>query len=107
MESSRKNVRKRGSVDDSILLALLKGFGAVGIAIGGWIGRGMHSDIRKLKDDAGRCELRIQEFRTHVSENYAKDASVQASLSRIHDRLDEMGNELGRDIKTILTTMKR
>lgn len=94
-------------MDEAVLIAMIKWVGGITIAAGGWIGRGMHADIKKLKDDAGKCELRIQEFRTHVSENYAKDASVQASLSRIHDRLDEMGNELGRDIKTILTTMKR
>lgn len=52
------------------------------------------------------CTLELSNFKTHVSENYAKETNMQQSLARIHDRIDTGFEELRTDIKTILTKIK-
>ena len=59
------------------------------------------------------CSLELANFKTEVAKEYAKEATIQQSLSRIHERMDE-GNrdtqahfkELRDDIKQILQKVK-
>lgn len=48
------------------------------------------------------CTLELSQFKTEVATNYAKDITVQQSLARIHDRIDDVAS----DIKTILGKVK-
>lgn len=41
----------------------------------------------------------LSAFKLEATEKFAKEVNVHASLSRLHDRMDEVSN----DIKTILT----
>ncbi len=81
-------------MDDTLIIALLKWIGAGVLATIGWIGKGMWTDVKELKKDSSDCALRLEMFKTHVSEHYAKDASVQQSLARIHDRMDSGFKEI-------------
>lgn len=97
--------------DETEAIGILWKAGVAVMGIGGMIisffTKRVVTDVDNLKRSESECKLDIANFRAEVARDYAKDASVQSSLSRIHDRLDDLGNELGRDIKTILTTMKR
>lgn len=48
------------------------------------------------------CSLDLERFKTDVANNYAKEVTMQNSLARIHDRIDEVST----DIKTILGKVK-
>lgn len=62
-----------------------------------------HSDRLNEHDEKHQtCSLELANFKTEVANNYAKDASVQSSLGRIHDRIDEVS----KDIKTLLSKGK-
>lgn len=59
------------------------------------------------------CSLELANFKTEVANNYAKDASVQQSLARIHERIDTVNNsmdkgfgELRDDIKKLIGMVK-
>src|SRR4051794_40996513 len=55
------------------------------------------------------CTLELANFKTEVAKDYAKDATVQQSLGRIHERIDDLGKvmqdgfkDMGDDIKTLI-----
>jgi hypothetical protein len=52
------------------------------------------------------CELNLANFRTDVAREYAKDSSVQQSLARLHEHMEEGFTEIRTDIKTILSRVK-
>ena len=54
-----------------------------------WLGKGVIDDVTILKKTDGACRLDLANFRTEVANTYSKDVSVQASLGRLHDRLDD------------------
>lgn len=58
----------------------------------------------KKKTDSN--ELELERYKTHVSDNYAKDASVQTSLARIHDRMDSGFGKIEEDIKILIAKTK-
>lgn len=54
-----------------------------------------HEERLDNHDEASRlCELRLADFKTEVARDYSRDANVQASLSRIHDRVDKLPQEI-------------
>jgi CII-binding regulator of phage lambda lysogenization HflD len=59
---------------------------------------GVKSEVRVLHDAQDQSALALAKYMLDVERTFAKDASVQSSLGRIHDRLDEMSN----DIKTLI-----
>ena len=63
----------------------------VGASISAWFFKNIWESINENRKDLSKLEL-------HISENYEKKETVQASLSRIHDRLDDMSS----DIKTLI-----
>jgi hypothetical protein len=85
-------------------------FGAV-LALGGLIMKSLYGEIISLKDRTSEQGESLAEFKLHVSDNYAKEISTQQSLSRIHERIDKMGDNLdakltnvSQDIKELLKT---
>ena len=54
--------------------------------------------LKAVMGDVKETREGLAAHKLHVSETYAKDATTQASLARIHDRIDEVGG----DIKDIL-----
>lgn len=89
-------------MDDGLLWRALEAVGALLLAIGGWIMSILHSDVKSLKESQGACEIELQKFKTDVANTYAKEATMQQSLGRIHDRIDDVAN----DIKQILQRVK-
>jgi len=76
-----------------------------------WLGKGMYNDVKDLKDHQSDCELSLANFRTEVSKDYAKDITIQASLARVHDKMETRADkasfkELSDEMKEIRTDIK-
>lgn len=66
-----------------------------------------HKDALKDHDKRhSRSELDLSEFKTHVASNYAKEETMQLSLGRIHDKMEQGFSEIRSDIKTLLTRVE-
>jgi hypothetical protein len=50
--------------------------------------------LKRLEQNDADCQLGLANFKTEVANNYAKDATMQSSLARIHDRLDKLPGEI-------------
>lgn len=94
-------------MDDSLVLIMLKNAWIIILGVFGWVGRGMHADIKDLRRSDADCKLELANFKAEVAKDYAKQETTQASLARIHDKMEEGFGELHKDIKNILTIMKR
>lgn len=62
-------------------------------------------DVDNLKKSDADCKLDLAEFKTRVATDYADKRSTQASLARIHDKMEDGFGTLHQDIKSILTAM--
>ena len=86
------------STDDTWLDWAFKSLVGLLFIIGGYLGQGVKSDVRELQQDQAKSSLALAAYMLEVERTFAKDTSVQASLGRIHDRLDEVSD----DIKTLI-----
>lgn len=68
-----------------------KGLVTIVLGIGAWLWINLVGKVDKMDDDH-------TEFKLNVVENYAKDATLQSTLERIHGRIDVMSE----DIKTLI-----
>jgi hypothetical protein len=97
-------------MDDNILFRLFDHAWVLLMAVIGFVVRNIHADVEDLKDSNGECELNLEKFKTHVSENYSKEVNTQISLARIHERIDKVGDMLedktNEIIKAILQERK-
>ena len=66
-----------------------------------FIVKGIKNDIKDAKDQAVQCELEVARHRLHVSENYCDKVTMQSTLERLHNRMDDVAD----DIKKILSTV--
>lgn len=66
-----------------------------------FIVKGIKSDIKEANEKAAQCELEVARHRLHVSENYCDKTSMQHTLERIHNRMDDMAD----DVKKILSSV--
>lgn len=96
-------------MDDNVLFKLLDHAWVVIMGLVAFVIKGIHSDVESLKGGRDHCEVELQKFKTHVSENYSREVSTQASLARVHERIDKLGdivedktNEISKDIKILL-----
>ena len=71
------------------------------------------STLRDHTQKHADCALDLANFKTEVAKEYAKDATIQQSLSRLHERIDEQSRnsdghfkEIREDIKAILQRVK-
>ncbi len=78
--------------------------GALGILMGivAFFTKQVVGDVARLKDSQHSDKLDLANYKTEVANNYATQKSVHDSLSRIHDRIDDVAT----DIKTILGKVK-
>lgn len=67
---------------------------------------GLKDSVERLSDNDKECKLDLANFRTEVATTYAKEASVQLSLARIHDRLEAGFEEIRADIKMLIGKVK-
>lgn len=79
---------KGKQMDDSIMVVALKWLGGGALAAFGWVGKGMYADIKELKKNDADCKLDLKDFKLHVSENYAKDSTIQTSLARVYEVME-------------------
>lgn len=81
-------------MDDSLLIIALKNAWILIMGVFGWIGRGMHADIKALQKSDADCKLDLAEFKAKVATDYTDKQTMQSSLARIHDRLDNLPGEI-------------
>lgn len=94
-------------MDDPVVVMFLKNAWILICGVFGWMGRGMYADIKNLQKSDADCKLDLANFKAEVANDYAKQETTQSSLARIHDKMESGFDTLHKDIKTILTTMKR
>jgi len=82
------------NVDDGLFDWFFKIMVTGMIGVGAWLWKNLVHDVRDLEKDQ-------MQFRLESEKTYAKDTSVQNSLSRIHDRLDDVST----DIKTLIRSV--
>lgn len=89
----------RGEVMDAGMSDFFEwGFKAMTTAMAAFGIRGIISAHKKAEDNKDA----LNTFKLEASNTFAKETSVQASLGRIHDRIDGMAD----DIKAILGKLK-
>ncbi len=92
---------------------IAKSFIAGCVAVIAFFTKRVVSDVTELKKDSADCKLNLANYKTEVSNTYSKETSTQASLSRIHDRMDKIGedfqsglHEIRADIKALIAKVK-
>lgn len=88
--------------DPSVIDWLFKAFATACMGIIAFFTKRVVNDVAELQRNSAKCEVDLANYKTHVSDNYAKETTMQQSLSRIHDRIDDMAT----DIKTIISKVK-
>lgn len=81
---------------------LIKGVMGGLMAIIAFFTKQVVNDVNRLKEMQQSDKLDLANYKTEVANNYATQNSVQQSLSRIHDRIDDMSG----DIKKLLAREK-
>lgn len=80
--------------DASSLQFLFTTFVTVCMAIIGFFTKRVIDDVKELKQDSKQCALNLANFKADVAKDYAREVNVQASLNRIHERLDRLPKEI-------------
>jgi hypothetical protein len=84
---------------------LTKGLMATLMAIIAFFTKQVVADVSKLKEQHKDCQIDLANFKTQVANEYAKETTVQQSLTRIHDRIDYL-TTVAVDIKNFLGKVK-
>ncbi|MGE0190250.1 MAG: hypothetical protein AB7Q04_13315 [Steroidobacteraceae bacterium] len=92
--------------DESTVLGLI---GTAVMGVVGWFVKGHHERIKGIEDTNVKQRDDLSRFELDAEKRFETKDSVQASLSRIHDRLDDhiemtQGNfnSIQTDLKTII-----
>lgn len=89
-------------VDDaSTLKYLWETLLTIALAIIGWFSKRTVETLDKVEEATNNNTLDLAKYKTEVAMLYAKEASVQESLGRVHDRIDDIYH-LSDEIKNIL-----
>lgn len=51
-------------------------------------------EVAELKRDSAECKVSLANFKAEVAKEYAKEVTLQASLARIHERIDRLPKEI-------------
>lgn len=86
---------------EPLLARLIATLIAMGIAIIGYFTKRTIDDLDEVSKKTHKLEVDLAEFKLHIANNYAKDATVQQSLGRLHDRMDAIGEDIKLLIKEI------
>jgi hypothetical protein len=90
--------------DDTWLDWAFKSLVGLLFIIGGYLGQGVKSDVRELQKNQAQADLALAAYKLEVERTFAKDTSVQTSLARIHDRMDEIGDDIKKLIGAVGAT---
>ena len=80
--------------EEDMVQYMLTAFVTLCVAIIGFFTRRIVLDVERLKAGSQQCEVNRANFRAEVAKDYARDVNVQSSLSRIHQRLDRLPQEI-------------
>lgn len=93
------------SVEDVVLKSGIEIVGAVFMGLTGWVFKGHNDRINKVETEQEAVQKDIAEhkvdaerYKLEAEQRFAKDVMVQATLSRLHERIDE----ISVDTKAIL-----
>lgn len=82
--------------------------GAVGViaATGGYLYKKGDQEIKDARRHSESVKDDLANFKLAVSNDYSKEVNTQASLARLHDRLDGLGDKMD-EIKTLILREKK
>lgn len=82
--------------------------GAVCMSITGWLVKGHSDRLRQIEADTQSTKTELSDhkidderYKLEAEQRFAKDIAVQATLSRLHERIDE----ISADTKAILRNL--
>lgn len=85
-------------IEETMIRSAFEVIGAIAVAVLGYFIKGHDDKLKKIEDDGEKNVTELYNFRLEAEKRFAKEETLQASLSRIHDRIDDMG----KDIKTLI-----
>lgn len=62
-------------------------------------------NMAAINKRSGEIDRDLQDHKLYVANNYAKEVTTQASLSRIHDRMDSMNEKMDDGFRNISDKM--
>lgn len=81
----------------SAIEASMTGIIAIGGGIGSvflWFARSFNNRISKIERESDEHKEKLAEFQMDAERRYAKEDATQASLNRIHQRLDQLPSDV-------------
>jgi hypothetical protein len=105
-------------IPSDIVAWVIGGFSTLSLAVSAFL---MKRVVARLDDDLdaheerlnahdkqhNHCTLELANFKTEVAKDYAKDASVQQSLARIHERIDLVDSNVGKGFSELREDIKK
>jgi len=82
------------NVDDNIMEWAFKCIVGGILAVGAWLWKGLVNDVRSLEKDQSA-------FKLEVEKTFAKEVNVQATMARVHDRLDDISDDIKSLIRAV------
>lgn len=74
---------------DDLLIPILKWLAAALAGLGIW-------QLRKHDDKLNQMHLEFSDYKLEAEKRFAKDETMQSSLSRIHDRIDLLPEQIAK-----------
>jgi len=89
-----------------ILNGLAAALASIGLYLWTQLGKkfdGIDNQIQRINTEQERCELNLLQHKLEAEKTYAKQATVEYTLARLHERLDAISD----DIKELITSVAR
>ena len=80
--------------DDTLLQIIFSAFVTACMSVIGFFTKRVCDDVKELKKDGKECAVALANFKADVARDYAREVNVQASLNRIHERIDRLPKEI-------------
>lgn len=87
--------------DGGVFSPIIDGAITIGLGIGGWFVRSHNKRLEKIEDHANNVADDLASYKLDSEKRFAKEETTQFSLGRIHDRMDDIAD----DIKEILSKL--
>lgn len=88
--------------DDVSILARILEF--VWVPVCGWFQiayNGHRDEIKDIKEKQRKSEIDLLQYKIDSEKTFSKEATMQLTLSRLHDRLDEVSTDIKSLIKAV------
>ena len=86
---------------DSFIEWIFKGFIAFAMTLAAFITKNLHTEIVKIRDKQNSLDGDFRDHKLEAEKRYAKEETLQSSLSRVHQRIDRMDETLNLKLDKI------